>query len=71
MTTGVERRGPRELGHHGLQGWRRRIADAAAPRLAKATPAREDDVRAVIGLAFIALAGWSLAKTFIEFARSG
>jgi hypothetical protein len=70
MTTAVERRGPRELGHHGLQGWRGRVADAVAPRVANVTPAREDDVRAAIGLAFIALAGWYLAKTFVDFARS-
>jgi hypothetical protein len=70
MTTAVERRGPRELGHHGLQGWRKRVADAAAPRVANVTPAQETDVRAAIGLAFIGLAAWYLATTFIRFARS-
>ena len=68
MTT-TTRAGARELGHHALQGWRKRVADAAAPPIAKRTGVTEPDIRAAIGLLFIALAVRHLAVTLKRFAR--
>jgi hypothetical protein len=59
----------RALGEHALQGWRKRVVDAAAPRIAKRTPMRERDIRAVIGLLFIALAIRQLIVTLRRFAQ--
>jgi hypothetical protein len=59
----------RALGEHALQGWRKRVVDAAAPRIAKRTPMRERDIRAVIGLLFIALAIRQLVVTLRRFAQ--
>ena len=61
--------GAQRLGELGLQGWRGKVADAAAPRVAGAAPVREDGVRATIGLAFLALAAWYLGATFARFLR--
>ncbi len=36
-------------------GWRAKVADRAAPPVAKRTPASQDAVRAAIGFAFLAL----------------
>ena len=63
------RAGARELGHDALQGWRKHLADAAAPRIAKRTPAKEPDIRAAIGLLFIALGIRHLAVTLMRFVR--
>jgi hypothetical protein len=59
----------RALGEHALQGWRKRVVDAAAPRIAKRTPMRERDIRALIGLLFIALAIRHVVVTLKRFAR--
>jgi hypothetical protein len=53
----------------GLQGWRKRVADTAAPPLAGVTPLESEDLRALIGLAFVALAGWYLGTTAARFLR--
>jgi hypothetical protein len=67
MTATRER--ARALGEHALQGWRKRVVDAAAPRIAKRTPMRERDIRAVIGLLFIALAIRHVVVTLKRFAQ--
>jgi hypothetical protein len=59
----------RRLGEHGLQGWRGKLADTAAPRLADVAPFEEKDVRAWIGLAFVALSAWYLGTTAARFLR--
>jgi hypothetical protein len=64
MSTQATERKPATLGHHALHGWRGRVADAVAPPVAKATPTREEDVRAAIGLGFVALSAWHLSRTF-------
>lgn len=63
------REGARDLGHHALQGWRKHLADAAAPRIAKRTGAKETDIRAAIGLIFLALAIRHLILTITRFAQ--
>lgn len=46
----------RNIGQAGLQGWRRKVADAVATPVAKrSSKASEDDVRAVIGALFLIL----------------
>jgi hypothetical protein len=53
----------RDLGHAGARGWRERVAEEVAPRLASRTPAREDQIKAAVGLLFFALAAAYLAQT--------
>jgi hypothetical protein len=57
------------LGEQGLQGWRAKLADTAAPRLAGVAPLDEQEVRAWIGLAFVALSAWYLGTTAARFLR--
>jgi hypothetical protein len=45
-----------QFGHAGLVGWRKALADRVAPAAAGKAPASEDQVRALIGAAFFALA---------------
>ena len=44
-----------ELGQTGLQGWREKVADGISQPVAKRAPLDEDQVRAVIGAAFLRL----------------
>jgi hypothetical protein len=57
------RRTLEDLGHAGVRGWRERVADEVAPRLASRTPAREDQIRAAVGLAFFVLSAVYLVRT--------
>ena len=59
----------RRLGEHGLQGWRNRVADVAAPPLTRVTPLNEPDVRAVVGLVFVVLSAVYVGATFARFLR--
>ena len=58
-----------ELGHAGLQGWREKVADGISQPVAKRAPLDEDQVRAVVGAAFFALAVMYVGKTISEAAR--
>jgi hypothetical protein len=53
-----------DVGHAALSGWRKRLADAVAPR----APLRDDYVRAGLGLVFLALSIRHLAHTARELA---
>lgn len=44
-----------EVGQAALEGWRERVADTVGPRLARRSPLRESQVRAALGLVFLAL----------------
>ena len=44
-----------KVGHAGLQGWREKVADGVAGPVAQRTPLKEDNVRAIIGAAFLVL----------------
>ena len=60
----------RELGQQALQGWRKHVADAAAPRIAgRSKRVSEADVRGVIGLLFLALAVWHVVLTVKRFVQ--
>jgi hypothetical protein len=53
----------RQLGEAGLQGWRGRLADRAAPAIARRTSFEVDQVRKVIGGLFLALAVLYVTKS--------
>ena len=58
-----------ELGQHGLQGWRQKLADGISPPVADRAPVEEDQVRALIGAAFFVLAVIYVAKTISAVVR--
>ena len=43
------------IGKSGRRGWRATVADVVAPPVARRSPLREDQIRAVIGLTFLVL----------------
>jgi hypothetical protein len=45
----------KDVGSAGLAGWRKTVADKAAPPVAKKTPLDEDAIRATIGALFFVL----------------
>ena len=47
------------LGHAGLAGWRKTVADVVAPRV----PIADDRARMIIGLAFFALSAYYVGAT--------
>jgi hypothetical protein len=53
----------RELGNAALQGWRQKVADRVAPAVSRRTPLDEEDVGAILGLAFLALTVRYLVRT--------
>lgn len=59
-----------ELGHAGLVGWRRSLADRVAPPAAHRSPASEEQVRALIGAAFFALSLYYVISTVARAIRS-
>jgi hypothetical protein len=60
----------KELGHAGLVGWRKAIADRVAPPAANRAPFSEDQARAVIGAAFFALAAYYVGSTIARMIRT-
>lgn len=58
-----------QIGTAGLQGWRAKVGQAVAPPVAKRTPLDEEQVRAIVGAAFLALAVFYVVKSVLEIAR--
>jgi hypothetical protein len=58
------------LGQAGLQGWREKVADGIAEPVAKRAPLDSDQVRAVVGAAFFALAVMYVLKTLSAATRA-
>jgi hypothetical protein len=58
------------LGNAGLVGWRKAVADRAAPPAAKRAPFSEDQARAVIGAAFFALSAYYVASTIVRMVKA-
>ena len=58
-----------EIGHTGLQGWRRKVAEGISPPVAKRAPLEEEQVRAVIGAAFFVLSVIYVVKTISAATR--
>jgi hypothetical protein len=59
-----------QVGHAGLQGWREKVADGVAGPVAKRTPLREDNVRAIIGATFLVLSVLYLVNAIRALAQS-
>ena len=59
-----------KVGHAGLQGWREKVADGVAGPVAKRTPLREDNVRAIIGATFLVLSVIYLVNAIRALAQS-
>jgi hypothetical protein len=58
------------LGQAGLQGWREKVADGVAEPVARRAPLDSDQVRALVGALFFALAVVYVIKTIIAVARA-
>ncbi len=50
-------------------GWRASVADKLAPRVANRTPLSADDVRILLGLAFVGVSGYYLVRTLAGAVR--
>jgi hypothetical protein len=58
----------KDLGYAATEsGWRGKVAERAAPVVAKKTPASQDAVRAALGLAFLAISLIHLGRVFKSF----
>ena len=57
------------VGQAGLQGWRVKAGDLAAPALAKRTPLGEDQARALIGALFFVLSVMYIVKTITKISE--
>jgi hypothetical protein len=58
-----------KAGQAALQGWRKKVADTAAPVVARRTPMSEEQIRALIGVTFFVLALLYVIKTISALAR--
>jgi hypothetical protein len=58
-----------DLGQAGLQGWREKVADGISQPVANRAPVKEDQVRAIVGAAFFALAVMYVIKTISAATR--
>jgi len=59
-----------QLGHAGLAGWRKTLADRVAPAAAERGPASEDQLRAAIGAAFFGLALFYVVSTLVRMIKT-
>ncbi len=57
-------------GQAGLVGWRKAIADRAAPTAAKRAPVSEEQVRAAIGGVFFLLSLYYVVSTIARMVKS-
>jgi hypothetical protein len=53
------------LGHAGLAGWRKTVADIVAPRV----PIADDTVRTILGLGFFAMSVYYVGATIAKALR--
>jgi hypothetical protein len=61
---------PEHYGHAALVGWRKVVADATAPRLARTGPLSEDQARAIIGTALFAASFFYVVSTIVRIAKT-
>ncbi len=59
-----------QLGQAALPSWRGKVADAVATPASKRTPWSEDQVRAVVGAAFFALATFYVVSTAVRMIKA-
>jgi hypothetical protein len=57
-------------GQAGLVGWRKALADRAAPAAAKRAPFSEDQARAAIGGAFFVLSLYYVVSTIVRIVKA-
>lgn len=57
-------------GQAGLVGWRKKVADRAAPTAAKRSPISEEQARAAIGAAFFLLSVYYVISTIARMVKS-
>ena len=53
------------LGHAGLSGWRKKVADVVAPRV----PIADDQARMIVGLGFFVLSVYYVVATVTKAVR--
>ena len=61
---------PEHFGHAALVGWREKVADATAPRLANKGPLSEDQARAIIGSLLFAASFYYVVSTIVRMAKT-
>jgi hypothetical protein len=57
------------VGEAGLTGWREPVADKTAKLLSRRTPLRAEQVRALFGIAFLALSLLYVVRAVTQLAR--
>jgi hypothetical protein len=61
---------PEHLGHAGLVGWRKTVADRVAPAAARRAPLSEEQVRGAIGAAFFLLSAYYVVSSGARMVRA-
>jgi hypothetical protein len=59
-----------EMGQAGLTSWRAAVADRVAPPTAKRTSLSEDQVRAALGAAFLAISTFYVVSAWVRLIRT-
>jgi hypothetical protein len=59
-----------QLGQQALPSWRGAIANRVAPPAAKRTPLSEDQVRGILGAAFLAISTFYVVSSFVRMIRA-
>ena len=60
-----------QIGKQGLTGWRKKVGEPVAAKLADRTSLSPESARAVVGGAFVAISAFYVAKTLAGAARAG
>jgi len=58
------------IGQQALTGWRRRVGEPIAARIAQRTGLTEEGAQAVVGAAFLLVSVWYVVKTLAAAARA-
>jgi hypothetical protein len=58
-----------ELGQQALPSWRGAIANRVAPPAAKRMPLSEDQVRAILGVGFLAVSTFYVVSSIVRMVR--
>lgn len=61
---------PEHLGHAGLVGWRKTIAERVAGPAARKSPLSEDQVRGAIGAAFVLLSAYYVLGSAVRMVKA-
>jgi hypothetical protein len=61
---------PEHFGHAALVGWRKRVADATAPRVAKRGPLSEEQARAIVGAVLFAASLYYVVSTIVRIVNT-